>query len=252
MLQPEAQSSASGASGSLAGGIGAIAGIGGSLLNSMFQGIANRRQNKRMVDFWKMNNEYNHPSAQMARLREAGLNPALMYGQSASGAAGNSGSPPSAAPVPPVSVGNPLEAYQNTRLFKLQSDNLRAQNTVLMNDAALKAVNAVRAGAQAGLTKQQQALLEATSNDLTLQAGHKSALMLSQIGESEQRQRLQEKQIAKMVQDLKIGDQNLTNAQKLEKLRELEIKLKSKGLEYFDANTIMGLVTRLLGIPQLR
>ena len=32
---------------------------------------------------WRMQNEYNHPSAQMARLREAGLNPNLVYGKGA-------------------------------------------------------------------------------------------------------------------------------------------------------------------------
>lgn len=38
---------------------------------------------------WKRDTEYNTPKAQMARLREAGLNPALLYGQGVSGASGS-------------------------------------------------------------------------------------------------------------------------------------------------------------------
>lgn len=35
----------------------------------------------RQVQFWNMQNEYNKPSAQVQRLNDAGLNPALAYGQ---------------------------------------------------------------------------------------------------------------------------------------------------------------------------
>lgn len=40
------------------------------------------KQNQQQIDFWKMNNEYNTPFAQRARLEQAGLNPDLMYGGS--------------------------------------------------------------------------------------------------------------------------------------------------------------------------
>ncbi len=42
-------------------------------------------------------NRYNTPAQQMARLKDAGLNPALMYGQ---GTTGNAGTPPSSKPLP--------------------------------------------------------------------------------------------------------------------------------------------------------
>lgn len=44
---------------------------------------------------WNKQNEYNHPSAQMERLREAGLNPNLVYGSG--NATGNAGTPTGAA-----------------------------------------------------------------------------------------------------------------------------------------------------------
>ena len=40
------------------------------------------KQNQQQIDFWKMNNEYNIPFNQRARLEQAGLNPDLMYGGS--------------------------------------------------------------------------------------------------------------------------------------------------------------------------
>jgi len=51
--------------------------------NDMFN-----RQNQRDMDFWKMQNAYNDPSAQMQRLKEAGLNPNLVYGNGADAQAG--------------------------------------------------------------------------------------------------------------------------------------------------------------------
>lgn len=42
------------------------------------------KQNQQQIDFWEMNNEYNTPFNQRARLEQAGLNPDLMYGGSGS------------------------------------------------------------------------------------------------------------------------------------------------------------------------
>lgn len=50
---------------------------------------------QRSVEMWNMQNAYNSPQAQMARFKEAGLNPHLMYGQ---GNAGNASSAPSYQP----------------------------------------------------------------------------------------------------------------------------------------------------------
>lgn len=121
---------------------GAVGGVTSGLLNM----ASNRRANKRMVDFWKMQNEYNHPSAQMARLQEAGLNPRLIYGQNASGASGNADS---LRPVDPpkwdidLPVRN-ITDFQDIRLKSAQTDNLRAQNTVINNEALVKAAQAAK------------------------------------------------------------------------------------------------------------
>lgn len=45
------------------------------------------------IKFWQMENEYNSPEMQMARLKDAGLNPHLVYGQGATATGGSIGSP---------------------------------------------------------------------------------------------------------------------------------------------------------------
>jgi len=76
----------------------AAAAVGGSLLN-YFQGRSNTNKTiaanreaaelewQRSRQAWSESNAYNAPEAQMERLRQAGLNPNLVYGQG--GATGN-------------------------------------------------------------------------------------------------------------------------------------------------------------------
>lgn len=70
---------------------------GGNIISTAMANDANedmqRRQNAWNLEQWNRNNAYNHPAAQMQRLKASGLNPDLMYGQNAGGAMGNSSSP---------------------------------------------------------------------------------------------------------------------------------------------------------------
>ena len=68
-------------SNSVSAGIGGAFGLFGSALNYHFQNKLMEKQNQYNLDMWKLQNEYNSPAAQMQRYQEAGLNPALMYGQ---------------------------------------------------------------------------------------------------------------------------------------------------------------------------
>lgn len=65
----------------ISGGFGII----GSLVNYGLQKKLAAQQNQYNIEMWKLENEYNSPQAQMKRYEEAGLNPALMYGQVSSG-----------------------------------------------------------------------------------------------------------------------------------------------------------------------
>ena len=60
-------------------------------LNRYYNQMLARQQNQWNLEQWQRENYYNSPAAQMYRLRQAGLNPDLMYGQ---GTTGNSAGSP--------------------------------------------------------------------------------------------------------------------------------------------------------------
>lgn len=100
------------------------------------------------LEFWRMQNEYNSPEKQIERLRAANLNPSLMYGGGTSAAAGQAdkiATPDVQAAqfrVPEFgdigAAGNMIGNYFDTKIKQAQYSNLKAQNSVLYSDAALK------------------------------------------------------------------------------------------------------------------
>lgn len=106
-------------------GSGLITGIGTSAFqtaisallakrNSDLQYQANSKLAKesydRQIEFWNMQNAYNTPAAQMRRLQEAGLNPAMLNGVSAQNTAGNLSS------VPHAQIGMPSASAPDSPL----------------------------------------------------------------------------------------------------------------------------------------
>lgn len=151
-------------SGSLLGSVlGAVPVVGGILngVTQMFTNTANRKFQHKMYNIqradaladWNMQNEYNSPSSQMARLKAAGLNPNLVYGNGATSMATAQprGSTPSGtsgtAPRFDVSSVLPLLMYQlKAQMQEQQIENLKTQNLVLgsqlrKNDASTENIN---------------------------------------------------------------------------------------------------------------
>ena len=108
---------------------------------SMYQ-----RQLNDNIKLWNMQNEYNSPMAQMQRLKDANLNPNLVYG---TGTVANNASTPKSGelkswnPRTPdiAAIGNGFAAYQNFALQKAQIDNLEAGTRVKVGDALLRALS---------------------------------------------------------------------------------------------------------------
>lgn len=143
---------------------GAIIGAAAPVIGSLFNIGRGRRQyrrniqsmnhahslNKQMFDY---QNAYNTPTEQMKRLKQAGLNPALMYGQGNTGNA--SGYPQVSPPENPVDnadatgIVNGLAQGATMALQKQQQSNLEAQEKETKSRTVLNAIEAaVKGGTQ--------------------------------------------------------------------------------------------------------
>jgi hypothetical protein len=128
--------------------------------NAAMQGSMNRKtrewnekmyqmQRQHSLQDWTMQNEYNSPAAQMQRLKMAGLNPNLVYGKGADNVSGAvrsadvKGWNPQA---PEFNLGSTMGQYYDVRMKNAQIDNLKAQNTAIVNDAILKSIQALNLG----------------------------------------------------------------------------------------------------------
>lgn len=120
---------------------GALIGAGANVISNIGANRAARKWNEKMyslqkadnMEMWNMQNAYNDPAAQMARLEKAGLNPNLVYGTGA--VANQTGSPPSTGDVKPWNPRPPefdisqavgrLMQKEQIELLKAQTDNTK-------------------------------------------------------------------------------------------------------------------------------
>lgn len=156
-------------------GEGAISGAIGAIGNLFTGGMSARKQykyqsklmdkqNQQQIDFWKMNNDYNTPFAQRARLEQAGLNPDLMYG--GSGSVTPSQMPGAAAgSAPNVDYGDTSGAFANgirlaqqASLIDAQISKIEAENKLLAEQALSQA--------------EQRELWKAQATDAWMRAEH--------------------------------------------------------------------------------
>lgn len=142
--------------------IGAINNLGASLIsgtaNAWMQGRENKYQRAWTLDMynrqradalsdWDKQNFYNSPQEQMKRLKAAGLNPNLVYGNGATATSSQSVRSSSMSGDPQFrrsegsTVGMSFDQYFDAQVKQAQVDNLKAQNDVIKQEAALKAFN---------------------------------------------------------------------------------------------------------------
>ena len=128
---------------------------------------------------WNMQNEYNSPTSQMARLREAGLNPNLVYGKGADN---------TAQAVRSADTGNwnpqradvelpQLSSYLDAQVKQQTIDNLKAQNTVQTQEALLKAATTANVVASTETNKFQLGQAQSLSQ-FTLEAAKENVRKL--------------------------------------------------------------------------
>lgn len=88
------------------------------------------RQKQDSLDFWHMQNTYNSPEQQMARLKEAGLNPNLVYGSGADATSSSAPKVPSPMSaefgIPSLNTGSIADVYFRGKMMNKQLDQLEA------------------------------------------------------------------------------------------------------------------------------
>lgn len=97
------------------------------------------------IRFWEMQNTYNSPQEQMKRFQAAGLNKNLIYGNGTPGLAGSIQTPDvvkgkfdKAEFQPDAPLLPAIESYADLQLKGAQTDNLKAQRDVILEEAILK------------------------------------------------------------------------------------------------------------------
>lgn len=129
-----------------------------NLQNLNYQTTANERniqfaretaqQNRKWaLEDWQTQSAYNHPKQQMQRLREAGLNPQLVYGKGADNTAAmvrsSDATPPQMAPLKsvPTDLGDVMGKYMALKQSQAQTDLLQEQRQLVVKEGLNKDAN---------------------------------------------------------------------------------------------------------------
>lgn len=133
----------------------------GSVLGSLVSGGMNYRNTKKLMKYqnqmnvenWKMENQYNSPLAQIARLREAGLNPSMVYTSGTDNVGGSIGS------------SSPASMAGNVDFSQSIPSAVNSYWSAKMNNKQLELYNAQIDGMKADLNlKHQQSVYQALQN----------------------------------------------------------------------------------------
>lgn len=265
--------------------IAAGAAIAGEGINAFSTGKQNKKSRKFAREMygrqradaladWNLQNEYNSPAAQMERLKAAGLNPNLVYGNGADaqsqGTIRSSGVPGAEFRAPQFHPGDVMASYFDAKIKQAQYDNLRTQNTVAEQDALLKAAQVIQTTAATGKTRADQASVEFDTmlknqiKDISVEAARAGlnktladtqftldsneraqAQNASSLREAAERILRSRAERSKIPIEKAMLQQQIKNLQKDERLRQLDIDLKEKGVQPTDA-IYMRILARIL------
>nr|QJB18837.1 MAG: DNA pilot protein [Microvirus sp.] len=228
--------------------------------------------------YWHMQNEYNNPTSQMQRLRDANLNPNMVYGQSSGGASGQAGDIKAPNPLswnpkaPTFDLTKGIQTYADVKTKQAQTDALKTQATTNATQAALNAQTTLNkaqenktstfdllqkerladtsaSAAQASLDAQLKGTeLTQTNIDITKNRDAREALMNSQ-NVQESAQRILSSQLLNSKTQLEKQEvqQRINGLQKDNTLKQLDINLRQNGINPTDPTYIRVLGQYLSG-----
>lgn len=228
----------SGASSLIGQGINA----GSQLMNNSSQlSYAKEMYEKQRADAladWNMQNAYNSPSSQMARFKEAGLNPNLIYGQMSNSPVVRTSSPQSYNPTAPqVDLGGTanmaISQYYDTQIKTEQTNLLKQQIQNSITENSLKQLEWAEKNIKLPYAAQiQQASAEALDlqNKQRIQdIAFKNESNPLSIKKSVEEINMLQTQIKNVVANTKLSTTQRLNAIKDGVLKNYEIKIRSMG-----------------------
>lgn len=226
--------------------------------NQYMEGMWNK-QNAYNESMWHKMNEYNSPMAQMQRFKEAGLNPALIYGQSNTAPAiatasfgkssiGKGSVPGTSVPNLPdwSNMSNSLAAYFQFRESAARTNNLEVQNSVLQQEALKKAAETIGLGTHNAIAENQLSVLKATALDAAEANLKKTNLEMDMmLNRNEREAAMNASNIREAAHRIMNMRGQAINQALDAQLKQMDIELKSLGIQPTD-NMIIRMLGRML------
>lgn len=225
------------------------------------------RQVKDNMANWMKQNEYNSPKEQMKRLKEAGLNPHLVYGQ---GAVANNATTPKSGDVPGWSPDAPkadsgvikdaLANYFKVQAGPLEVDMLEKQLALTQAQTLAKIVEANQGQFDLGLKKDlRETTLEGKAADVSktyseidkmeAEKGYTIAKMNKLLDQQDLTREKLVTEIGKMDVEVRHIEALIANARREGKLKDWEIKLNKLGINKSDGPVYRILQAIIMGNP---
>lgn len=234
----------------IAAGIGAGASLLGSGINAASTGSMNKKtrkwnehmynvQREHALQDWAMQNAYNSPTKQMERLKEAGLNPHLVYGNGATAEGGAvrstdvKGWNPDVPQVDLSAVSSGFSEYYRIQNQKAQTDNLAVQKTLMEQQAIHEAQKTLNTMAQTDKTKSETQTLEAM-RETNLEAMRTSIEKMHADIQSttDSNRRANEMQPGSLqAQALDIINKRLLNSKSVQETKQIQQAIKNMDIE---------------------
>lgn len=248
-------------------------------INAISQARANRQQlkyNQQMyqqqrkdsLSDWNMQNKYGSPEQQMQRLKEAGLNPHLVYGKGTvdnfAGAVRSSDAKPYSPTPPRMDIGQAVSTYADVELKRAQTDNLRSAIETSAEQRALIAAQALRTAKETDYTvfktlrdslllpgslQAQKSVIRKTDAEITsiLDSNDRAAAKnASDLKEAVERILASRASRAKTLTEKNQIDQLIKNLEQDYKLKQFDINLKEQGVQPSD-NILFRAAAQFLG-----
>lgn len=265
--------------------IAAGASLAGAAINAGATGSMNkktRKWNEKMYGIqradaladWERQNQYNSPAAQMQRLKDARLNPHLVYGDGATATSSQSvrsASAPSWNPETPnygTALSGTLNAYFDARFKQNTVDNMALQREILEQEKLLKmaeVTSTLERGLNLGLMNEEKRFdidLKKEMRDTSLsmmneelrrlQISNQVALNQDERAAASNASNLREavERILSMRAGRKLTEAQVSNLVNETELKRLDIQLKEKGIQPGDA-IYWRVLGRILGDQKL-